>query len=67
MAHTYTHLLIHALFSTKERQPAIDRQLAPQLYAYMAQIIKTLRADPILINGVSRSHFKTLYNGLILQ
>src|SRR5712692_9619153 len=53
MAHTYAHLLVHALFSTKERQPAIDRQLAPQLYAYMAQIIKTLRADPILINGVS--------------
>ncbi len=53
MAHTYTHLLVHALFSTKERQPAIHRQFAPQLYAYMAQIIKTLRADPILINGVS--------------
>ena len=60
MAHTYTHLLVHALFSTKQRQPVIDHELAPELYAYMAQIIKTVGADPILINGV-RDHVHLLF------
>jgi REP element-mobilizing transposase RayT len=53
MAHTYSDLVVHALFSTKDRRPAIDRELAPQLFAYMAQVIKNVRAEPILINGVS--------------
>ena len=27
MAHTYTNLLIHALFSTKDRKPMADAEL----------------------------------------
>ncbi len=38
----------------------IDRELAPELCAYMAEIIKTLRAKPILINGV-RDHVHLLF------
>lgn len=60
MAHTYTQILIHALFSTKDREPAIDREFAPEIHAYMAQLIKTLRGDPILING-ARDHVHLLF------
>jgi REP element-mobilizing transposase RayT len=53
MAHTYSDLVVHVLFSTKDRRPVIDHDLAPQLFAYMGQVVKALRAEPILINGVS--------------
>jgi len=51
MAHTYTNLLTHALFSTKDRQPIIRAEMKPDLFAYLGGIIKQLRGKPILING----------------
>ena len=51
MAHTYTNLLIHALFSTKDRQPLIHTEMKSDLYAYMGGIITNLRGKPVLING----------------
>ena len=35
MAHTYTNLLTHALFSTKDPRPMIRPELKSNLYAYM--------------------------------
>jgi len=46
MAHTYTNLLTHALFSTKDRQPLIRTEMKSDLYAYMGGIITNLRASP---------------------
>ena len=51
MAHTYTNLLTHALFSTKDRQPLIRTEMKSDLYAYMGGIITNLRCKPVLING----------------
>jgi REP element-mobilizing transposase RayT len=51
MAHTYTNLLTHALFSTKDRQPLIRTEMKPDLYAYMGGIISQLKGKPVLING----------------
>jgi putative transposase len=51
MAHTYTNLLIHALFSTKDRQPLIRPEMKSDLYAYMGGIISQLGGKPVLING----------------
>jgi REP element-mobilizing transposase RayT len=51
MAHTYTNLLTHALFSTKDRQPLIRAEMKSDLYAYMGGIITNLRCKPVLING----------------
>jgi len=36
MAHTFAHLLAHVIFSTKDRQPLISRDLKPERLAYMA-------------------------------
>ena len=51
MSHTYTNLLTHALFSTKDRQPMIRTGMKSDLYGYMGGIITNLRGKPILING----------------
>ena len=51
MAHTYTNLLIHALFSTKGRQPMLDSTLRARLFPYFAGIITRLKGRPVIING----------------
>lgn len=51
MAHTYTNLLIHALWSTKGREPLLDAEIKPQLFAYMAGVLKRLGGKPLLLNG----------------
>ena len=60
MAHTYTNLLTHALFSTKDRQPLIRPEMKSDLYAYMGGIINNLRGRPILING-PKDHVHLLF------
>ena len=39
MAHTYTHLVVHALFSTGGRRPILQAGLRPKVFSYMAGII----------------------------
>jgi REP element-mobilizing transposase RayT len=58
MAHA--NLLTHALFSTKDRQPAIGPELKSDLYAYMGGIITNLRGKPVLING-PKGHVHLLF------
>jgi REP element-mobilizing transposase RayT len=60
MAHTYTNLLIHALFSTKDRQPLLRAEVRSDLYAYMGGIIVNLRGKPVLING-TKDHVHLLF------
>jgi len=40
MAGTFSRLLYHVVFSTKERVPFIDTKLRPELYPYMEGIIR---------------------------
>ncbi len=35
MAYTFTHLLTHIVFNTKDRAPLLDADLKPRLFAYM--------------------------------
>ena len=60
MAHTYTNLLTHVLFSTKDRQPIIRPEMKSDLYAYMGGIITNLRGKPVLING-PKDHVHLLF------
>ena len=53
MPHTFTSLLAHIIFSTKERAPLIDAELRPQLHAYLGGIIRELNGTPLVINGVA--------------
>jgi putative transposase len=53
MAHTYTNLWTHVLFSTKGRARLLEGELKRRLFAYMAGIIENLKGQPLLINGPS--------------
>lgn len=53
MAHTFTNLLTHIIFSTKNREPLITDAMRDRLFAYMGGILNELQVTPILINGPS--------------
>jgi REP element-mobilizing transposase RayT len=51
MAHTYTNLLNHIIFSTKDRQPLLAQELKTRLFPYMGGIVKELGGVALSING----------------
>lgn len=53
MAHTFTNLLTHIIFSSKNRAPCISPELKPQLYAYMGGIIREMKGKALMIDGTS--------------
>jgi len=52
MAHTYTSLLFHCVFSTKERRPWIDADLQKRLWPYLGGIATENRMKALAIGGV---------------
>lgn len=53
MPHTYTNLLTHVVFSTKERLPSISNEIKTELFAYIGGLVKELKGKPVIINGMS--------------
>lgn len=53
MAHTFTNLLTHIIFSTKDRAPQIDAELKPELHAYLGGMIREVKGKAYLINGTA--------------
>jgi putative transposase len=51
MGHTYTKLLAHLVFSTKERVPMLTPELRPRIFPYLSGIIRELDATALLVNG----------------
>ena len=51
MAHTFTSLLTHTVFSTSERRPFLAEAMRPDAHAYIGGILRQLRAVPIAIGG----------------
>ena len=51
MAHTYTNLLTHIIFSTKDRKPTLEPDLKRRLFPYLGGIFRELDASPLLVNG----------------
>jgi len=54
MAHTYANLLAHVIFSTKDRQPLISRDLKPDLLAYMGGIVRIRPSGAKAREGTAR-------------
>ncbi|MDZ4684062.1 MAG: IS200/IS605 family transposase [Planctomycetaceae bacterium] len=50
---TYSRLLVHVVFSTKERHPWITDDLRSELHAYLGGIARNIDATPIVIGGVA--------------
>jgi putative transposase len=53
VAHTYTVLLYHLIFSTKHRQPILTDEAQAVLFPYIAGIIANHGGAALIINGVS--------------
>lgn len=52
MAHTFTNLITHAVFSTKDRLPPIDGELQQRLFPYLGGIVRELGGKALAINGM---------------
>jgi REP element-mobilizing transposase RayT len=53
MAHTYTSLLIHVVFSTSGRAPLLTDAIRLDVHAYLGGILRELDAIPIAIGGTA--------------
>lgn len=51
MAHTFTHLLTHLIFSTKDRRPLLDAELKARLFPYLGSIIRAHDGKLLAIDG----------------
>ncbi len=53
MARTYTALLYHLIFSTKNREPSLDKEAQKIIFPYIAGIIEKLGGRVLIINGMN--------------
>jgi REP element-mobilizing transposase RayT len=53
MSRTFTNLLTHVIFSTKNREPLIVRELRTELYAYLGGLTRELKGKAYGINGTA--------------
>jgi REP element-mobilizing transposase RayT len=53
MAHTFTHLLTHCIFSTHDRRPFIAELIRNDLHAYLGGIVRGLKGTALAIGGTS--------------
>jgi REP element-mobilizing transposase RayT len=73
MAQTLVSLLIHIVFSTKNRARFIKPEIEPELYPYMSQVASNQGSRCLAINGTEDhvhllvSHSKTLALSALLK
>jgi REP element-mobilizing transposase RayT len=53
MSHTYTRLLYHIVFSTKQRQSWIQDELKMDLHSYLGGILRNIEGTAIAVGGVA--------------
>ena len=53
MAHTFTNLLYHIVFSTKNRQLLIDDDIKEDLFAYLGGTVRGINGDALIVNGTA--------------
>ena len=53
MAQSLAKILLHLVFSTKERRPSLsDQSLREELHRYLGGILTNLECQPIIVGGV---------------
>lgn len=53
MAHTFTRLLYHVVFSTKERAPLLHGDWLARMHSYLGGIVRNLKGSPVEIGGIA--------------
>ena len=51
MPQSLARVLVHLVFSTKDREPCIDAAVRPLLHAYLGGILDTLGCSPLTVGG----------------
>ena len=52
MTQSLSEIFIHIVFSTKNRDPQLKKDIRYELFSYIAQILKSLNSPSITIGGV---------------
>ena len=50
---SYTNLLYHIVYGTKDRLPLITKELRPDLRRFLGSLVNDLHGTPLEINGVA--------------
>ena len=53
MAQTLTSLMVHVIFSTKNREPFITPEIEPELFAYIGGILKNNKCRLLAASGTA--------------
>lgn len=53
MAQSLSLILIHVVFSTKDRVPLLDSSVRPSLYAYLASVARNADCECFRVGGVA--------------
>jgi len=53
MAHTATNVLIHFIFSTRQRAPMITSEIEADLHSYLGGIVREIGGVALCINGIA--------------
>ena len=53
MGHTYTNLVTHIVFSTKDRLPYIRDERRDDVFTYIGGIVRNLKGTAIHVNGTA--------------
>jgi REP element-mobilizing transposase RayT len=61
MPQSLSSILIHLIFSTKNREPFLTPEIEVQLFPYMASIFKAMKSPALTINGTP-DHIHTLFS-----
>ena len=51
MPHSFASLLVHVIFSTRDRARDLSPDLAGRLFPYMAGIVRERKGVPLIVNG----------------
>jgi REP element-mobilizing transposase RayT len=61
MPQSISSILVHLIFSTKNREPFITPAIEPELHPYMASIFRALKSPSLAIDGAS-DHLHMLFS-----
>ena len=53
MPQSLSSILVHLVFSTKERHPWIDQEIETELFRYLGGVMKNCDSPSLIVNGVS--------------
>ena len=60
MPQSLSSILVHLVFSTKNREPYITAEIEPELHSYLAAVFRECHSPTLIINGTA-NHLHALF------